>query len=305
MVALAAAALLWGGSASRAQEILPPFNHAYALRSLGAFPDVPISYAALVFSREDPDVLLVGGTANAGTSALYAIRVHRSASRHIDGLSPAVLWASTPYLDGGASFHPDGTLFVSRYPINEIGELRPGSVAIDKSVSLGDAGVPVSISGLAFVPWGYPGERTLKVLTYSTGEWYEVGIVPDGQGTFDVTQVSLRTTLRPGSDTMTFVPPGSPEFASYGSVLVTEWDGGCVAAYDVDERGDPRLETRREFVRNIRALEGICADPITGDFFLATSGLGLAPNRAFVVTGFGAPVAVEERSFAEIKAAFR
>ncbi|MFN8178643.1 MAG: hypothetical protein U0167_11985 [bacterium] len=306
IVVLAVAALAGSGAPSRAQEIVPPFDHAYALRSLGQFPGVPISYAALVFSHDDPNVLLVGGAANAGSSALYAIRVHRNASGHIDGFaSSAVPWASTPYLDGGAAFHPSVTLFVSRYPVNEIGQLRPGSTTLDKVVSLADFGVPVSISGLTFVPRGYPGASTLKVLTYSTGDWYEVAITPDGTGTFDVTRATLRTTIPQGSDAMTYVPPGSPEFVDYRSLLVTEWNGGSVAAYEIDSAGDPVASTRREFVKNIRALEGICADPTSGDFILATSGLGLAPNRAFVVAGFGRPVAVEAQTWAQLKALFR
>ncbi|MBI4635012.1 MAG: DUF11 domain-containing protein [Candidatus Rokubacteria bacterium] len=271
-----------------AQTIQPPFDATYTFVDLGAVPGVPTNYGGLTFLAGDPNTLLIGGAANSAAGALYAIGVVRDTNGHITGFSgSATLFAQAAYNDGGVAYGPDGVLFLARYPVNELGQVKPGSTVTDKVISLGPFGVTGSSpGGLNFVPPGFPGEGQLKLVSWSGGNWYTVSLAPDGTGTFDVTGATLETTITGGPEGIVYVPPGSALFAAYDSVLVSEFSVGQVATYQLDANGDPELATRASFMTGLTGAEGAAIDPSTGDFLFSTYGGG---NRVIVVRGFAAP----------------
>jgi hypothetical protein len=132
---------------------------------------------------------------------------------------------------------------------------------------------------------GTPGAGRLKLLSWSGGEWYDVMLVPDGTGTYDIGTSILRATLSGGPEGVTFVPPGSSGFPA-PAILVSEYSSGRVSTYDVDAEGDPIVASRRDFITGLDGAEGAVIDPLTGDFLFSTFGGG---DRLIVVRGF-API---------------
>ena len=71
-------------------------------------------------------------------------------------------------------------------------------------------GVASSLVGVGFVPSGFPGAGSLKLSSYSGGEWYDAAVTPDGTGTFNLASVTqVPASSIPGSDGFVYVPPGS------------------------------------------------------------------------------------------------
>ena len=68
---------------------------------------------------------------------------------------------------------------------------------------------------------------------------------PDAQGTYNVTAVTRAQFPRPagprGSSTSR---AGSPQFPAH-SLLVSEWSDNAIATYEMDNHGDPDVDTRR------------------------------------------------------------
>lgn len=56
----------------------PDYAAVYELRDLGSVPGVPPSYGGLVIDPATPDTLLIGGSANTASGALYAIGLTNS-----------------------------------------------------------------------------------------------------------------------------------------------------------------------------------------------------------------------------------
>jgi hypothetical protein len=83
-----------------------------------------------------------------------------------------------------------------------------------------------------------------------------------------------------------YVPPGSPDFTDFGSVLVSEYDGNAVTTYAIDANGDPLPATRAVFIDGLTGAEGAISDPLTNDFLFSTFGGG---DHVIVVRGFGPP----------------
>jgi hypothetical protein len=290
-----------------AQEIVPPYSSEYLVDILPTPPGVAVSYGGMAFIPGNPDLLLVGGDANGPEGALYAIHVIRGSGDHVVGFAgSASMHIDAPYVNGGVTFHPSGVLFLARYPVSEIGQVRVGSSLTDKIVSLAPFGVIGSPGGLAFVPYGFPGFNELKMITYSGGEWYTVHLAPDGAGLLDVTDVTLDGFVEGGSDAFAYVPPRSPLFVDYRSILVTNWNHGSVVAYELDDDGNPLWYTRSLFLSGLRGAEGIVADPVTGDFLVSTAGLGFGyGNKIVVIRGFSGPIGIENLSWAEVKSLYR
>src|SRR5690606_33636687 len=117
-------------------------------------------------------------------------------------------WAGTPiqefgeaaYNDGGVSYGPDDVLFLARWPVNELGQQTLGSNATDKVISLANFNVVSSPGGLNFVPPAFAGEGQLKMVSWSGGQWYSAELVPDGNGTFDLANVTMQTTIIGGPE---------------------------------------------------------------------------------------------------------
>jgi hypothetical protein len=267
-----------------AQVLAPPFDDDYSLHDLGAPPDVPPNLGGLTLKQGTTDRLLIGGFANAAGGGLYEIGVTRDAEGHIAGFDgTATRFADADNNDGGVAYGPGGTLFLARYPLTQLGQIRPGSTTTDKIIDLTAHGVTGSLGALAFVPAGFPGAGSLKLASYSGGQWYDAEVVPDGSGTYDLFNVTaIPNAVLSGPEGIVYVNPGSAEFGAT-SVLVSEYSANRVSAYAVDDNGDPLVGTRRDFVTGLSGAEGAFVDPVTGDFLFSTYGGG---NRVIVVRGF-------------------
>jgi len=281
--------LTLAGLSSKAQTLQPPFTNDYSIVDLGAVPGLPTPYGGLTFKAGDPNTILIGGSANDAAGKLYSIGVRRDVSNVITGFNgTATFFAQAANNDGGVAYGPGGVLFLARWPINELGQTKPGSTNTDKIVDLNTIGVVPSPGGLNFVPAGFPGAGQLKMVSYAGGQWYTVPLSPDGTGTFNLGTAIFKTNVVGSPEGIVYVPPGSPQFASFDSVLVCEYGAGKVATYELDGDGDPIPGTRRDFITGLSGAEGAVIDPLTGDFLFSTFGAG---NQVIVVRGFQAPTA--------------
>jgi hypothetical protein len=260
----------------------------YQLEDLGPVPGVPTRLGGVVVKKGDPSKLLVGGGANTLAGALYEIGIVRDPDGHIagfDGTATRLIDAS--YIDGGLTYGPGDVLFLSRWPANELGQTLPGSTISDKVIDLEPLGVAYSLAGVAVTPPGYPGAGSLKLMSWSGGQWYSSTVTPSTEpaGTFDLSTPILATSLPGGPEGMIYVPLDSPLFPE-PSVLVSEYTAGAVSTYRVDADGNPISTTRRLFVIGLQGAEGATIDPTSGDFLFSTFGGG---DRIIVVHGF-API---------------
>ena len=204
-------------------KIEPPYSANYSFVDLGSVPDLPPSNGGLTFKAGDPDTILIGGNANQAPGKLYSIKVSRDTNRHIAGFNgAATVFADAAYNDGGVAYGPDGVLFLSRYPLNELGQTKLGSTNTDKIIALGSLGVASSPGGLNFVPSGFPNAGELKLLGYNDGSFYTAHVEPDGLGTFNVTGVVFETQIGGGPEGFIYPPPGSPFFRDFDAMLVSE-----------------------------------------------------------------------------------
>jgi hypothetical protein len=280
-------ALFLCAAAAGAQTIQPPYNASYTLADLGAVPGLPAPYGGLAFLPSNSNVIVIGGAANSASGALYAIGVVRGAGSHITGFTGSVaLHSAGEFNDGGVVFGPGGVLFYTRYPVNEVGQVEPGSTVNDRIIDLTALGITSSVGALNFVPGGFPGAGQLKIVSYDTGDWYTASYSADGAGTFNITAPVLNTNIDVGPEGFIYVPLGSPIFPSGTSMLVSEYGNDVVATYQIDAGGNPIPATRALFVDGLAGAEGAVIDPITGDFLFSTFG---AANRVIAVRGFGIP----------------
>ncbi len=284
--------------ASQAQTLGSDFAADYSAFSLGSVPGLPANYGGLAFI--DSNTLLIGGAANGASGSLYTIGVTRGTGGFISGFSGTAQRYGGPtgtvgeYNDGGVVFGPNGVLFTARWPINSLGQTKPGSIDEDKIIELASFGV-TSVSAINFVPAGFGGAGLIKLVAYSGGEFYSASLTPDGNGTFDLSglaPVDVDDTtagiqnLPGGPEGFVYVAAPNPAFTS-NSMLVSEYGAGTVAAYVVDGAGDPILGSRRTFLSGLSGAEGAVIDPVTGDFLFSTFGGG---SQVVRISGFTAPV---------------
>jgi hypothetical protein len=263
-----------------AQEFAP-FYECY---DLGNLPGVPINWGGLTVKIDDPYTLLIGGSANTLAGALYEVEITRSADCHVTGWAgnPIEQFAEASYNDGGVTYGPDDVLFLARWPNNELGQQMLGSVVTDKIIPLGGFNVVSSPGGLNFVPMGFAGAGQLKMVSWPGGQWYSIELMPDGNGTFDLANVTMETTIIGGPEGFVHISDLNPGFPVPG-LLVSEWSAGNLAAYDIDDNGDPINNTRRDFITGLTGAEGAFLDPLSGDFLFTTFGGG---NRLIAIRGF-------------------
>ena len=179
-------------------------------------------------------------------------------------------------------------LFLARWPVNQLGQTKPGSTVTDKLIDVAPLGVASSLVSLGFVPPGMPGAGRLKLASYSGGQWYDAGVAPDGSGTYNLVGVTAvpGSTLSGGIVGFVYVNAGSRQFSG-PSMLVSEYSADNVAAYSVDGNGNPIPSTRRTFLTGLDGADGAFIDPITGDFLFSTFGGG---DRVVVIRGFASPL---------------
>ena len=272
--------------AASAIEIAGDFAPFYTFSDLGAVPDLPVSYGGLAILRDDPNTLLIGGQANTASGLLYTITLTRDVDRHVTGFACTLAPYGTvgDYNDGGVVFGPGNVLFTARWPINELGQTRPGSTDEDRVDALATHGVPgdSSISALNFVPAGFGGAGQMKIVTYGGGSWYTMPFSADGAGSFDLGTATLDTTIGGGPEGFVYVSGANPGFG-VDSILVSEYAAGTVGTYAIDGNGTPDPSTRRDFITGLSGAEGATIDPLTGDFLFSTFG---GSNHVIVVKGF-------------------
>jgi hypothetical protein len=282
--------------------IQPPYDTVYTLTDLGTIANLPTPYGGLDFLSGNPNVIVIGGSANNASGLLFTVPLTRDAQNHIIGFNGgATLFSDGAYNDGGVVFGPGGVLFYTRYPTNEVGEIKPGSTVTDKIVDLSTLGIfgPMtgvlkrpqapggagSVGALNFVPSGFPGAGQLKIVSYTSGNWYTAAFAADGSGTYNITSAVLNTTIVGGPEGFIYVPPGSPVFPTH-SMLVSEYGNDVVTTYQFDGSANPIPGSRAVFVSGLTGAEGAVIDPLSGDFLFSTFG---AVNHVIVVRGFAIP----------------
>ncbi len=280
-----AAAALFLATPAGAQTMDAFYAGSYTFTDLGAVPGLPSQYGGLTFAQ-DADTLLIGGAANTANGRLYRIQVERDAGGHVTGFVGTVEnIADGAYNDGGVVYGPEGVLFMARYPVNQIGQLRPGSAVADRIVDLAPLGVASSPGGLMFVPSDHAVPGALKLVSWPGGQFYTLQFSPDGAGTFNINSAVQETTLPGGPEGFIYVPIGSTLFPN-PSMLVSEYSAGQIGAFELDGNSNPDVTTRRTFMTGLTGAEGAVIDPVTGDFLFSTFGGG---SRVIVVKGFALP----------------
>jgi len=277
--------LVCAGSLVCAQTVAPFYSTAYSIVNLGSVTGVPTDYGGLTFKAGDPNTILLGGSANSSSGRFYSVPVTRGARNHIVSLGTATALGFGINNDGGIAYGPGGVLFYTQYPVNNVGEVKPGSNTDDKTAPLSPLGIAVSTGALAFVPAGYSGAGQFKVSSYPSGDFYTVTLAADGSGTYNLTSATLQETLTGGPQGFAYVPQGSPLFPAQ-SILVAEYSNGSVASYTIDANGNPVLASRQDFVTGLTGAEGAAQDPLTGDLFFSTFG---GSNQVIEVQGFISP----------------
>lgn len=283
-------------STAHALTLGAQFSADYSATSLGSIAGLPPLYGGLTIKAGDTNTLLIGGNANTAGGLIYEVGVTRGAGNHITGFTgtPTAIGSVGTYNDGGVTYGPGGVLFTSQWPVNMLGQTKPGSTAEDKVIDLAALGVAGSHSAINFVPTGFGGAGGMKLVSYGGGQWYNASYSPDGSGTFNidsVTQIDLDLltagiqSLPGGPEGFVYIAAGNAGF-SVNSLLVSDYSAGTVSAYEVDANGDPLVDTQRNFLAGISGAEGAAIDPLTGDFLFSTFGGG---DQVIVVQGFLAP----------------
>jgi len=264
--------------------IHPPYSSSYVACALGTFKGLPSAIGAITFKHDDPNTLLVATYTETSPGVIYSVPVHRDADNHIlDFPNPGTSFASAPYVSTGMAYGPGNILFYSRWPVNELGEIKPGSVATDKIIGLSALGVTPSVSGINFVPPGFPYEGELKLVTNQTGDWYAATLSPESDGTYSITTTTKKTKISSYPEGFVYVPPASNPFPDYSAMLVGEYYNGAISAYSLDSESNPVPDSRSTFLTGLAWVQGSVIDPVTSDLIIATRG-----GRLTAVRGFGA-----------------
>jgi hypothetical protein len=276
-----------GDCASMGITIAPQFASSYTCVDLGTVASVPSPWGGFAMSVNDTSALLVTGSARSPGGELYSVPIGRDADCHVAGfLGTSTDVASAPYNEAGVAFGPSGVLFLAQAIINKMGELKPGSMAPDKTVDMGALGFAQTMCGVGFVPTGFPGAGQLKLINWpSPGYWYNAPLMPDGAGTFDVTSLVQGAMLPNGAAGFVFIAAGNPGFSS-NTVLVSEYDIGTVAAYTLTgPASDPDPTTRTPFITGLTGAQGGVLDPVSGDFLFST----YSTAQIIAIRGFKPP----------------
>ncbi len=249
-------------------------------------PGVPANYGGICFKYNDPNTLLIGGSANNAAGVIYSIQLQRNCTGGIMGfVGRAQFFASAPSIDGGLAYGPNHVLFYTTYNNNTIGQILPGETTPAKIIDLTPLGIASSTGALAFTPTGFGGAGQLKILSYNGGQWYHANVVADGGGTYNIVNVTEHALVGGGPEGVVYINNSNPQFSN-DSVLVSEYGTGRIVSYEVDGNGDPIVATRRTFVDFLSGAEGAVVDPISGHFLFSTFGGG---NRVILVNGFNVP----------------
>ena len=270
--------------AAQAASISAPFSSDYTLVSL-AGPAVTAPYGGIAFLNDN--TLLIGGAANNGSGVIDEVPVTRDVNGNINGFGSVTQFSTAPNIDGGLAFGPGGDLFYTAYPINTLGEIKPGSTSPDDLIPLTSVGVGTSVGTLAFVPAGFNGAGNFVLGSYNQGTFCTASLTPDGTGTYNVGTCTANAgnTTGGGPEGIIYIPQGSADFAGQ-TALVSLYSAGIVDSYSIDANGLPIASTATPFITGLTGAEGALIDPVTGDFLFSTFGGG---NQIVEVRGFAVP----------------
>jgi len=264
-----------------------PYTASYTAYDLGAVPGVPDPLGGCVIASSDPNTLYVAGNSEDPSGAIYSIKVSRDACGHITGfVGTATSLGSMPYVDANLVYGPSDVLFYTEWPTYGLAQLLPGatSVSLDTTLQM-DAG---SAGGLGFVPPTLTAAGELRASSWpngGAGGWFHVPYASADGGLFAIGTPVETTTVTEGGG-FAYVPAGSPQFTN-AAMLMAEWNGGKVAAYDVDSEGDPVPSTRRDFFSTFPKPWGAYFDAVTGDYLFLS--WGVSPDEVYEVQGFSKP----------------
>ncbi len=263
--------------------IQPPYSSGYTPCSLGSIVGLPAGVGAIAFKQGDPNTLLVATYTETSVGVVYSIPVQRDSNHHIlpvpYGGTP---FANTPYVSSGMAYGPGNVLFYTRWPVNELGEIKPGSAKTDKVIALSPLGVSQAVSGMSFVPHGFAHEGELKLVTHQNSDWYAATLSPQADGTYSIATITKKAKTSSYPEGFVYVPPSSPQFADYSAMLVAEYYNGAISAYTLDSESNPVPASRASFLTGLSWVKGSAIDPVTGDLIVAARS-----GRVIAVRGFG------------------
>jgi hypothetical protein len=262
----------------------------YVLTDLGSIPGLPTPYGGLTIKDGSPDTLYIGGSANTSSGKIYTVPLVRDPiTGTITGFGSPSLYANAPYIDGGITFTPEGTLLFTQFPNHSMGQILPDNSYV--STSLNSAAPSASVGSLAFVPAGFPGAGGLIIAGYGNSNVYRVPFSVNLSGLYSFspyTASSFIFGLANNPEGIAYVPIGSTGFP-VPSMLISSFGLGKVVAFEVSPDGLPVASTAKDFVINLTGAEGAWIDQLTGDFLFSTFG---ASNRIIKVQGFVQPSAI-------------
>ncbi len=274
---------------AQAQTVASEFAANYTLTSLGTVPGLPGYYGGLTFENGNPNVLLIGGNANAASGSVYAVNVTRDGDGHITSFGNATPVSTAPYIDGGLAYAPDGSLFYTGYSSNLIGQILPGNSTPAVVTNVTTLGVGSSVGSLAFVPEGFGGAGRLIVGSYTTKNLYTMPYSVNMDGTYTLGNTSLLLASAAGIEGIAFVKGGNPGFAN-DTMLICDYTNYVVTGFDLDSSGN-LTGTSFNFITGLGGAEGAVIDPVTGDFLFSTYS---SSSEVVRVSGFSSPNAIPE-----------
>ncbi len=267
------------------QTVEPPFDSVYTLVDLGNPVGVPSPLGGLTLKANDANTLLIGGAANSPLGVIHAVPLERTEGRVTGFAGASTYFADAPHNDGGLAYGPGGVLFFTRYSLHQLGQILPGETTMHRTDSLAINGFTGSVGALQFVPAAYQSTGGVMALaSYNSALWARADLSPAGDGSYDIASLTVGPNIGGGPEGIIYVTPGSPLFPN-PSIIVCDYAGGKVVAYELDANGDPIVSTRRTFISGLSGAEGAYLEPTTGDFFFSTFGAG---SRVVVVRGFSA-----------------
>ena len=193
-----------------------------------------------------------------------------------------------PYNDGGVTYGPGGVLFLARWPLNELGQTKPGSAITDKIIPLTPLGIeslarlaPVRAAGPAGRRQPQAGQLPRRAVVRRRRDRRRSRHLRPGQRPRDAGLEDRRRTrglrLRAVRARRSSAARAcwSPSTASTRSPR-TRSTPTAIRSSPRGARSSPGLD----------GAEGALLDPVTGDFLFSTFGGG---SRVIVVRGFRAP----------------
>lgn len=259
----------------------------YRAYVLGPVPGIPAGsdLGGMAIHHADGNTLVIAGDAERPEGTLYEIGVERGPCGHIIGfVGEATEVAMTPHVSD-LLFVSGGLLFYTEWPKNHIAQLLPGASTPDLRTNLGDLGITMSAGGFGLVPPGIAGAGQLRVLTWDTGDWYHLDRSANGK-LFDLSNAVKTAKVEAKSGGLAYVPEGSPGFDA-PHVMLSQTEAGKLSVYQVDDAGDPLVETRVDFLSQLPFVYTTYFEPVTGDLLVST--IEAPQDQVYIVQGFAPP----------------